>query len=370
MNWAAELRAVAPDLDGATDLFFSAARLSGQPIPPRQWLVDGLIPGRTVTMLGGDGGVGKSILALQLATVVAAGRPWLGRDVGAGVAMHLTAEDDAAELHRRVADIVAAEGLALDELDRLLLSSLAGEDALLATVDQKTKALAPTNLFLDLEAQIAAHQPALVVLDTLADLHAAQENDRAHARQFIGMLRGLAIRHDCAVLVLAHPSLTGMSSGSGLSGSTAWNASVRSRLYLERIIEEGYEANPDRRRLVVKKANYGRTGGEIGLTWRSGVFVADPAETGLDRMAATSKAERVFLKLLRAFTEQGRHVSHATGPTHAPSKFAENPDAEGVTRRAFSAAMERLMRDGKVSIAEHGPPSRRRQHLVEGSAGG
>ncbi|WP_369675560.1 AAA family ATPase, partial [Enterococcus faecium] len=90
-------------------------------------------------------------------------------------------------------------------------------------------------------------RPALVGLDTLADLHSGQENDRTTARQFIGLLRGLAIRHGCAVVLLAHPSLTGMASGSGLSGSTAWNASVRSRLYLERVVQDGYEADPDRR---------------------------------------------------------------------------------------------------------------------------
>ena len=79
------------------------------------------------------------------------------------------------------------------------------------------------------------------VLDTLADLHAGQENDRATARQFIGFLRGLALRHELAVVLLAHPSNAGMASGSGLSGSTAWNASVRSRLYLERVVEAGYD---------------------------------------------------------------------------------------------------------------------------------
>ena len=37
-----------------------------RPIPERQWLVSGLIPPRSVTMLHGDGGLGKSILGLQL----------------------------------------------------------------------------------------------------------------------------------------------------------------------------------------------------------------------------------------------------------------------------------------------------------------
>lgn len=185
-------------------------------------------------MLGGDGGTGKSLVAAQLAVAVATGTPWLGRQVAGGPALYLSAEDDAGELHRRLADITAALGLGLGALDRLSFLSLAGEDALLALFDPKTGALVPTPLFGALEERIAEDRPKLVALDTLADLHAGNENDRAHARQFVGLLRGLAIRHGTTVLLLAHPSRAGMAAGDGLSGSTAWNGSVRSRLSLSR----------------------------------------------------------------------------------------------------------------------------------------
>jgi hypothetical protein len=54
----------------------------------------------------------------------------------------------------------------------------------------------------------------------------------------------------------------------------------------------------DVRVLRTKKANYGRTGGEINLKWEAGVFVAEAQPMGLDAVAAGAKAERVFLKLL------------------------------------------------------------------------
>ena len=38
----------------------------GKPIPPREWLVDGLVPSRTVTNLSGDGGTGKTFVTMQL----------------------------------------------------------------------------------------------------------------------------------------------------------------------------------------------------------------------------------------------------------------------------------------------------------------
>jgi RecA-family ATPase len=165
------------------------------------------------------------------------------------------------------------------------------------------------------------------------------------------------------VLLLSHPSLSGLNSGNGSSGSTAWNNSVRSRLYLERVKEGDYEPNPDARRLSTKKANYSRTGGEITMTWCGGVFEADTPERGHDGVAPSVKAERVFLSLLKAITDQGRKVNHQGGQTYAPNIFASHPHSEGVTKGAFTAAMESLLTQGKIRVSEDGPASKRRTYL-------
>lgn len=343
-----------------------AAALDGQPVPTRQWHVPDIVPARTVTILSGDGGTGKSLLALQLAVATAIGRPWIGQPVNGGRVLFLSAEDDMAELHRRLADVVAAECARLADLDNLSLKSLAGADALLAAPMPGGKLLAPTSLHRALRAWIKAHRPALLILDTLADTFGGDEINRAQARQFIGFLRGLAIDFDCTVLVLAHPSLSGMARGDGASGSTAWNNSVRSRLYFRRVKVDGdTEPDPDRRELEVMKANYGPVGATLALRWEAGVFRAEPGstETGLDRMAASAKAQRVFLKLLRLFTNQGRRVNSAGGPTYAPKLFAEHHDSEGLTKRALKTAMESLLAQGKIVVAEDGPASKRRTFL-------
>lgn len=346
-------------------LFFPASDLAGSLPPPRQWHVDGLIPANQVTMLGGDGGVGKSLLALQLAVASASGGPWIGHHPAQGPAMYISAEDDRDEMHRRVSDIAASQAIPMEALGNLILRSLAGEDALLAVADSRQGTLRTTPLLSELDQAIGDYGIRSLYLDTLADFHSGQENDRAVARQFIGILRGLSLRHECPILLLAHPSLTGISSGSGLSGSTAWNNSVRSRLYLERVNEDGYEPDPDRRRLSTKKSNYGRAGDEWFVRWENGAFVPEKAESGLGANSASMKARRVFLDLLRAHTEEGRNLNANAGPNFAPSVFAKDKRNERVSRSAFLDAMNDLFASGGIRQEEIGPPSRRVRRIVE-----
>ncbi|WP_417709776.1 AAA family ATPase [Roseibium aggregatum] len=345
-----------------TSKFYSAAALKDKPVPIRPWLANNLIPLRQVTLLSGDGGTGKSLAALHLAVKVAAGlKNWLGNDIRGGRVIFLSAEDDEDELHRRLADIVRAEGIGFEALEGLTLRSLAGEDALLA-IETKI-ALMESELFKELDARANEESPVLIVLDTLADVYPANENDRAKVRQFVGILRGLALKRNCAVLLLGHPSLTGLSTGSGSSGSTAWNNSVRSRLYLSRVIVNNYEPDPDVRILSTKKANYGRTGATYHLRWQEGVFVSEDLNKGMDEIAQGATAERVFLKLLAKYEAQGRRVNASGGTTYAPKVFAEHPDNEGVTKRAFATAMNKLLSDGFITVQHEGPPSRRVSYL-------
>jgi len=331
--------------DNSDNLFFSVADLEGEPVKERAWLVDDLIPTRTVTSFYGDGATGKSLLALQLAVAVAADKEtrWLNRMPAKGGVLYLGAEDDRDEMHRRFADILRANFLTYQDVSALNIASLADRDALLAITDNKTNTLVPTNLWERVVAKVDAERPALVVLDTLADLFAGNENDRGLARQFISQLRALAIRYDTAVVLLAHPSLTGMA-GSGTSGNTAWNNSVRSRLYLERIITDGYEPDHTARKLTVKKSNYGATGEEVQMTWSDGVFIATSTSDGtaLDRASINAKSERVYLALLRNRNETGRRVNPSAGANYAPKVFSESEQSEGITKQQFKRAQDRL----------------------------
>jgi Mrp family chromosome partitioning ATPase len=58
----------------------SAASLAGKEVPARWWIIPGMIPDRTVTIVSGDGGVGKSLLLAQLAVAVATAAPSIDCD--------------------------------------------------------------------------------------------------------------------------------------------------------------------------------------------------------------------------------------------------------------------------------------------------
>ena len=318
----------------------SVADLAGKPIPERNWLVYDWIPGKQVTLLYGDGGTGKSLIAMQLCLAVASDRPWLQLPTEKGRSLYLSAEDDEDELHRRFANIARGMSLDLHDFSNCHYLSLAGEDALFAVQDKSNQTMQHSPLFDAFCEAIKKYQPQVAVVDTLADVYPADENQRNAARQFIQLLRKPAIENNCSVIVLAHPSLAGLNSGSGTSGSTAWSNSVRSRLYLTR--PGGADTDPDLRILELMKSNYSRIGTTINLRWKHGVFIHQNGGAQLDRAALNEKAERVFLHLLDAYTEQGRPVNASSGTNYAPTIFASDPKAEGITKAKFSAVMKSL----------------------------
>lgn len=341
--------------------FINPAEWHGQPIPNRQWYCEGLIPLRQVTILNGDGGVGKSLLALQIAAAGAMSLDTLEMEPWAGRTLYIGAEDEADEFWRRLADIAKAHGKELDFLLMFRLLSLADSDALLSVPDRAGN-MQPTPLWVKIVEYACEWQPRLIVFDTAADLFGGDEIKRGQVRQFIAMLRKVAISLDCAVILLAHPSVAGMQTGTGSSGSTAWNNSVRSRLYLTRPTDK--DVDPDLRILKTMKSNYGKTGDEIRLRWKDGAFVLDDGKPSPGNALIAAKAERVFKDMLTAINASGDRVAKTKGINYAPRVMAERPDAEGMTVKQLEAAMLSLLAAGTLRIEMEGPPSKMRQRLV------
>jgi hypothetical protein len=280
-----------------------------QPVPERRWLVRNRIPAANVTILNGDGAAGKTTISLQLLVAVVRGADWLGALVEEpGRALFFSAEEEFDEIHRRLGALLAREGLSYRDLHGAHVHCMPGEDAVLGAPD-RSGVVRPTKLFLQLEQTAIKYQPALIIIEAAADVYAGNENDRAQVRQFVGLLRRLARASGAAVLLLAHPSLTGLSSGSGSSGSTAWNNSARSRLYFTTAKpHDGDDADPDVRELRVMKSNYGPAGEVVRLRFDHGAFVLVSAPSTIEQAATEGEAEQAFLRCLDIKTGQGVDV--------------------------------------------------------------
>jgi len=112
----------------------------GQPIPERQWYLEGLIPNRQVTLLSGDGGTGKSLLAYQVGLAGVLGIETLGFRPAEGRVVYFAAEDDEGELKRRGHDILTAMRRTFADLKGgMRVIPMAGKDAEL--VSEKRRSL-------------------------------------------------------------------------------------------------------------------------------------------------------------------------------------------------------------------------------------
>ena len=145
-------------------------------------------------------------------------------------------------------------------------------------------------------------KPKLIVLDNAADIYGGS-SDRAQVRQFIGILRKLAIASGAGVLLTSHRHCPASNTRTGLSGSTAWNASVGRLISKRAVTEKDEEPDPDLRVLEVMKNNYGPVGETITLRWTNGLFLPVGGTTNLEKLAEQA-AQHLFLNLLNRFTSQ------------------------------------------------------------------
>lgn len=334
----------------------------GKEIPPREWIVPNWIPCGVVTGLYGDGAMGKSLLAQQLQTAATTGGEWCGLMVAQTPSIGFYCEDDEVELLRRQERLNRAYSVDQTDLANMQLVSRVGEDNELITFTRGGvgEVTAFQKQMLEAALDISAK---LVVFDTAADGFPGNENDRGQVRRFVANALGsIARKIGGAVLLCAHPSRDGLRTGSGDGGSTGWNNTLRSRLYLSLPEpDDGKQPDENARILSHKKANYAGRNDSMNLLWNDGAFIVDRPGADIYR----PPAETVFLDLLAATTREGRRVSeNRMANNFAPRAFEKRADRKGYRKTDFEPAMERLFAAGKIVVDEDGPPSKKVRFIV------
>lgn len=274
----------------------SVSDLAKRAAPARLWTVTDWIPHRQVSLLYGEGGIGKTTLLMQMGIAISGGRPFMGLTTVRRKVLLVSAEDEAAELHYRIAEMSKALDIPEDGFHVLSLADL--ESALLWTPQQGL-----TGLFGVLCEIIQANGFEVVMLDPIADLFGGMDIDKQQVNRFMRLVRKrLCFDLGATVIIAAHPSSDGLRSGSGMAGSVAWSNSARSRMFFERV------KGSDTVQLTLKKANRSALGKPITMRWVKGVFLKTDgqSEDGL----APAKVKAVFDELERRnFSYRKAHTS-------------------------------------------------------------
>lgn len=333
---------------------------SGRPAPHREFIIPGWIARNSCGLLSGQEGVGKSLLAQQMATCAPAGLPFLGLEIARTKAIYITCEDPIDELWRRQEDINRSLGITMDSIgDSLMLVSLKGVIGNeLGTFDTNGR-LQVSPRYRQIEKTAREFGAGLIFLDNAAHLFPGNENARHDVAVFLGLLEQLSEAIQGAVILLAHPNkqhAQGNKQGNEYSGSTGWSAHVRNRLFLDWADKDanGGFLGDDGRVLRKSKANYGKKGEEVYFRWHEWAFVRDddlPEDTAaqLREVSRANFENDCFIACLRQRNSERRAVSeNKSSRTFAPKIFADMPEARGCTAEQMEQAMNRLWRLGTI----------------------
>jgi hypothetical protein len=255
---------------------------------PRRYVLKGLVLAAYTTLLHGDGGVAKSLLALALAVAVSGGSSkWLGRDVESSPVLYLDFELDAEEQLRRVRQLCRGQVLCKPP-DALLYLSALGHTAREAFGSALTAC--------------EEHGVKLLILDSLGP---ALHGDAEASRDVIGFFQEVIEpfrAKGIAVLIIDHQSK--LQGGQSYQSKSAFGSVYKSNLARSVIQVEATERGEGTLtlRLRQKKHNFGPLSEPFGvkLSFSEEAVSLEAVElqaTELAEEATLTATERVKLAL-------------------------------------------------------------------------
>ena len=333
------------------------AEKKGREPPKREWAVEGWLGRGHVTLMAGPPGSGKTAIAQSIGAAVSIGRSVIDHVPRAMNVLLWAGEDDENELWRRQAAIAQWLETPIEVFDdRFVIEPYPDEDITLAGLVDGT--LVGTPNLKALREQIGDYRAELVFLDSVARLFGGNENDRHQVTKFMALLTGTLSPTNAAMCLLGHPA---KATGSEFSGSTAWEASVRARLYFGfkppgEKVEDELEADDDQRWLAKRKTNYSQK--DIReVRFRDGCM--QPANAPEHPMPRGGRPNEFLIeeavRTLRRLSHMGIATSASPGRNFLPSVAAKNRLLEGgITERDLKTGLAEALKAGRVRMGEVG----------------
>lgn len=227
--------------------------------PPLDYVLPSMVCG-TVGALVSPGGVGKSMLVLQIAAQIAGGPDLLGLgELSTGPVIYLPAEDPPAAIHHR---LHALGAYLSDEQHQAVAAGL----LIQPLIGSQPNIMKPS--WFDWLRR-ASEGRRLMVLDTLRRFHIEEENSSGPMAQVIGRMEAIAAETGCSIVFLHHASKGAAMMGAGdqqqaSRGSSVLVDNIRWQSYLSGMTQgesEEWGVEDSQRgyfvRYGVSKANYG-----------------------------------------------------------------------------------------------------------------
>lgn len=335
-HWLENIDNISSQVISISDfLYADLSNLKSNPAPLRQWAINGWAPLGTVVALFSPGGLGKTLISQQLATHIAAGIAIWGQDVTQGSVLAYLCEDDNDEIRRRQDKINNALQLS-DTPAGIYIEGRAGKNNTLFTFASQHQP-SPTILLQHIKAECAAKKPVLVILDNIAQIYAGMENDRHQVTVFCNELTGIAQQYNCCILLLGH---TAKAEGSQYSGSTAWEAAVRTRWWLNRNEDGTME-------LRKAKANYSGLD-SVTLQWQEGYLHTLSCEEG-GATIIIERAKTAIAIALKDFTNAKITTSNSPhAKNYLPKLMLDQHKLNGINPQTAKRALSSMIESGEV----------------------
>lgn len=309
------------------------------------------------TLLSGKGSIGKSLLAQQLATALATGKPFIGAACPPMKVLCWMCEDEHDEIWRRQERICRSMKLPLGNLPNLTIDARYGLKNELFVTEYGRGFWTP--LMGELERQIIETQADVVILDNIGHIYGGDENNRHLVTLFTTGIAGLANstgRRICTLL-LGHPA---KAMGSEYSGSTAWENSVRMRWYMNDKLpdqkDEDADAEPDTntRYLSKRKSNYTALDYiKFNFDTETKTLVPEQdasaqQDSGTMAYLRRQRAESVVLNAVRRLAEKQVYGTDSRSQTYLPRVILQYKLQEECSKRDLTEAMHSLIMAGKI----------------------
>lgn len=313
----------------------SLAELRALQIPPRNDLIDGLLPEGHITLFAAREKSGKTLIATDVACALALEQPFLERAVRGGTVIFIALEENIREVRDRIVERVGP-GYDDTTVPLFVLPANGFTDA--------TFRLDEVESMHAFHEMITTYGADLVVIDTMREAHQLRENESDDMAALMRPLREMAHATNAAVVLLHHMSRAGNS-----RGSTAIAAGADQIWTFERTDREGESSGGNPAGVLRVE---GRFGAPVRLAIRLGDgfrWVADDDQIGRDLTAR----ERI-LACLR------RH--------DGPRTAAEIATETGIQLKTTQNEISRLLGESPPSIVAVGVPTRgnpRRYRIAE-----